>query len=160
MHCGRRWPVLSKGRSIAAMAAALVFAAAQPISAQQTAEGAAAPFDPTPFLTAMVEYRLLAFSCEDVLPGSPLEGSEQIAQYFVDLGQEAPVGSDEQMDRLVYVLIRSQAASICSERLLDAALQYGEQAVIYEDAKPDSWPLAPSINAGPWCATESCSNLR
>lgn len=108
----------------------------------------------------MVEYRLLAFSCEEVLPGSPIQGSEQIAEYFRNLGQETPSGSDAQTDRLVYTLVRAQAASICSERLRRAALRYGEQAVIYENSKPEAWPSAPLINAGPWCSDETCSSLR
>lgn len=161
MSYGRRLHVSIENGKRTALAAALGLSLGLPGHAQQATDSSASQqFDPTPFLTAMVEYRMLAFSCEEVLPGSPLNDSAAIAQYFEDLGQPAPVGTDEQMDRLVYVLIRSQAASICSERLLESALAYGEQAVIYQSSKPESWPTAPSISAGPWCEDEACSNLR
>lgn len=143
--------------------ACCVAAVTAQVASAQTAEAeeqAPARFDPTPFLTAMVEYRLLAFSCEEVLPGSPLQDSAEIPAFFEVLGQLPPVGSDSSTDRIVFTLVRSQAAAICTKRLRDAGLAYGEQAVRYQTGKPEAWPSAPAISAGPWCQSESCSELR
>lgn len=128
---------------------------------QQSGETNAEPnFDPEPFLRSMIEYRLLAQSCEETLPGSPLDGSSEIARFFVSLGQSEPTGSNKSMDRIISAVIRPQAAAICSKRLREAAVRYGSQAVLYEKNKPSSWPVAPSIDAGPWCSEESCASLR
>jgi hypothetical protein len=128
--------------------------------AQAAPADAAPPYDPRPFLTSMVDYRLIAFSCEQVLPGSPLSDSSEIAQFFIDLGQQPPVGTDARMDRIIYQLIRPQSASICTERLRRAALAYSEEAAAYEGQKPDGWPPAPRISAGPWCQDLSCADVR
>jgi len=149
--------MLNKRAAVLIASVAICFGGAA-IAQDQDASSPA--FDPTPFLTAMVEYRLLAFSCEEVLPGSPVSDSAEIAQFFIGLDQPPPSGSNEQMDRIAYELVRAQAASICSERLRDAAIAYGEQAILYDAERPPAWPLPPAINAGPWCSDEACSSLR
>ncbi|WGH78135.1 hypothetical protein [Jannaschia ovalis] len=135
---------------------ALVLSVAAGGAPAQTAEP---PYDPTPFLEAMVAYRALAATCEEVLPGSPLADSEEIAEFFDFLELPEPRDRNAAMERIVYRLVRPQAASICTERLQRSALAYGGQAVDYQQSKPAEWPDAPRIKAGPWCASQSCSEL-
>lgn len=116
-------------------------------------------YDPTRFLEVMVAYRTLALTCEETLPGSPMAGSSEIAVFFQTLGMEEPLAIDAQLLRLTQRLVRAQGASICSERLQQSALQYGRSASNYAQNKPEAWPPAPRISAGPWCASQSCSEL-
>ena len=118
-----------------------------------------APYDPTPFLEAMVSYRTIAFTCEATLPGSPTADSAEITDFFQSLGMDEPQATDGRLQRLTRRLVRAQAASICTERLQQSALAYGRQAVDYASKKPDEWPDAPRISAGPWCSSLSCSEL-
>jgi|GEM_PF-1527911 len=117
------------------------------------------PYDPTLFLESMVNYRTLAFTCEQTLPGSPVNDSAEIGRFFQTLGLPEPQGTDARLSRLVKRLVRSQGASICGERLADSAQIYGRRAVDYSVNKPEEWPEAPRISAGPWCASQSCSEI-
>ncbi|WP_458790385.1 hypothetical protein [Yoonia sp. MH D7] len=116
-------------------------------------------YDPTRFLETMVSYRTLALTCEDILPGSPLADSAEISMFFQTLGMAEPLGVDARLQRLTKKLVRAQGASICAERLQRSALEYGRSASNYSQNKPEAWPNAPRISAGPWCASLSCSEL-
>ena len=139
-----------------------------PVSAQQENEQAGPtsqeaeeePFNPRPFLTAMVNYRIIALTCDDILPVSPVRGSQGIVDFFEALGQPAPTGRDKQLDGIIYELIRAQAASICVRRLRTAEAEYARQAEQYRQRKPEEWPEEPSISSGPFCESNTCAELR
>ncbi|WP_386679024.1 hypothetical protein [Loktanella sp. R86503] len=121
--------------------------------------GTQTTYDPTRFLETMVNYRRLALTCEGTLPGSPLADSDEISAFFQTLGMAEPRAIDAQLQRLTKKLVRAQAASICAERLAEGAVIYGESARVYTQNKPDAWPAAPRISAGPWCASVTCAEL-
>ncbi|PRY94773.1 hypothetical protein BCF33_0371 [Hasllibacter halocynthiae] len=135
------------------MLALALGAAAQAAPAQQAA------YDPESFLDAMVRYRTLAATCEEVLPGSPMGDSAEVRLFFEALDQVEPAGTDLRLGRLLDRLVRSHGASICQERLTRSALRYGQEAVRYQAGKGEGWPNAPRISAGPWCASVSCAEL-
>jgi hypothetical protein len=138
-----------------------VLAFATSIVAQETAAVAndVEVYDPKVFLESMVSYRSLALTCEDVIPGSPMADSSEILNFFNALGMVEPLAIDQRMQRITKRLVRSQSASICTERLKDRALNYGKLAIEYTTKKPKAWPAAPRILSGPWCRTEACSEL-
>lgn len=153
-------------RRCAALLAAGVLAsgvAAQQATEAPSPEASAAPdavaYDPTAFLEAMVSYRTLALTCEDTLPGSPMADSAEIGAFFQTLGMTEPLALDPSLNRLTLRLVRAQGASVCTERLQESATLYGRSAVEYSQSKPDAWPEAPRISAGPWCASLSCAEL-
>ncbi len=116
-------------------------------------------YDPKVFLESMVSYRSLALTCEDVIPGSPMSDSGEVLTFFTALGMAEPLAIDQKMRRITTRLVRAQSASICTEKLQDRAVRYGELAVEYTTKRPKSWPEAPRILSGPWCRSESCSEL-
>lgn len=160
----------SFGGRLAGFAFGISLAAFSPMttSAQQndgqaeatSREGQEGSFNPRPFLTAMVDYRIVALTCDDILPVSPVRGSQEIVEFFEALGQPAPEGRDEQLEGIKYELIRAQAASICVRRLRIAGAEYARQAEEYRQRKPEEWPDEPSISAGPFCASDTCAELR
>ncbi|NOR29829.1 MAG: hypothetical protein GQ539_01885 [Sulfitobacter sp.] len=132
------------------------------IATAQDAGSAAAGndvYDPKVFLESMVSYRSLALTCEDVIPGSPMSDSGEVLSFFTALGMAEPLAIDQKMQRITTRLVRAQSASICTEKLQDRAVRYGELAVEYTTKRPKSWPEAPRILSGPWCRSESCSEL-
>jgi hypothetical protein len=132
------------------------------IATAQEAGSAAAGndvYDPKVFLESMVSYRSLALTCEDVIPGSPMSDSGEVLSFFTALGMAEPLAIDQKMQRITTRLVRAQSASICTEKLQDRAVRYGELAVEYTTKRPKSWPEAPRILSGPWCRSESCSEL-
>jgi len=116
-------------------------------------------YDPKVFLESMVSYRSLALTCEDVIPGSPMSDSGEVLTFFSALGMAEPLAIDQRMRRITTRLVRAQGASICTEKLQDRAVRYGELAVEYSTRRPKAWPEAPRILSGPWCRSESCSEL-
>jgi hypothetical protein len=149
--------------TLAVVAAVCGNMVAAQVAAPPTADGVAAAqapaYDPTRFLETMVNYRRLALTCEGTLPGSPLADSEEISIFFQTLGMAEPRTIDTQLQRLTKKLVRAQAASICAERLVQSAAVYGQSARDYTQNKPDAWPAAPRISAGPWCASLTCAEL-
>lgn len=123
------------------------------------ASSVAPAYDPTRFLETMVNYRKLALTCEDSIPGSPMADSAEISVFFQTLGMAEPLTIDRPLERLTKRLVRSQSASVCTERLQEGAMAYGREAVIYTTNKPSEWPAAPQISTGPWCRTETCAEL-
>jgi hypothetical protein len=116
-------------------------------------------YDPTSFLEAMVNYRAIALTCEDTLPGSPMADSAEISIFFQTLGMDEPLTLNDRLLRLTKRLVRAQGASVCTERLQESATAYGRSAVDYANSKPEAWPDAPRISSGPWCRQVSCAEL-
>lgn len=117
-------------------------------------------YDPSSFLEAMVDLRLVSRTCETVLPGSPMSEINGFGAFFQEIGVELPTGIRASLNRTINLLVRAQAASICQERVSDAVREYQQQAITFEARKTDSWPAAPIIKERSWCRTSTCSELR
>lgn len=140
---------------VAMAASAWLAAPSAPAAAQET-QG----YDPLPFLAAMINYRRTALTCAQVLGAAPVQDSASIASYLQALGQEPPTSLVPDLDRTVKLVIRSQGAAICQDRLRQAYARYYNAARIYEADRPAEWPPAPIVSPGPWCQTAACTEFR
>lgn len=117
-------------------------------------------YDPRPFLTAMLELRLMANTCEQYLPVSPDNATKQVEDFFTNLKRPVPTGTLKGLGRSLDLLIRSQAASVCQNRMNKALTAYQTEARVYDGEKPNEWPTAPTIKATNWCSTPNCIEVR
>lgn len=117
-------------------------------------------YDPRPFLTAMLELRLMANTCEQYLPISPDDATKQVEDFFTNLRRPVPTGTLKDLGRSLDLLIRSQAASVCQNRMNKALGTYQMEARVYDGKKPNAWPAAPIIKATNWCSTPNCIEVK
>lgn len=117
-------------------------------------------YNPGNFLRIMVYHRRLAITCDDVLPNSPAAKTQTIEDYFTILKQPSPDRAIAPLERTLYLLVRSQGASICQDKLDVSYRAYVRAAADYNENKPEEWPSAPKIGSGPWCSTRSCEELK
>lgn len=117
-------------------------------------------FDPKPFLAAMVQYRRTAITCAPALGSDPVEDSRSIDEYLIALGQTPPNLVIPGLKYTLSQFIRAQGASICQDKLRSAYAQYSVRARDYTARKPEVWPAAPIVSAGPWCSSIACNELR
>lgn len=134
-----------------------------PVNADRQAQGHNASdssYDPRPFLTAMLELRLMANTCEQYLPVSPDDATKQVEDFFTNLKRPVPTGTLKGLGRSLDLLIRSQAASVCQNRMNEALAAYQIEARVYDGKKPHAWPVAPIIKAANWCSTPNCIEVK
>jgi hypothetical protein len=117
-------------------------------------------YNPRPFLTAMLQLRLTANSCEQYLPTSPDDATKQIVEFFTSLQRPTPTGTLKNLSRSIDMLIRSQAASVCQDRMNKAIVAYQGEARAYDEKKPKAWPGAPVIKEASWCSTPNCIEVK
>lgn len=131
-----------------------------PSAQGQNASHSNSRYDPRPFLTAMLELRLMANTCEQYLPISPDDATKQVEVFFASLKRPVPTGTLKDLGRSLDLLIRSQAASVCQNRMNKALVTYQMEARIYDGKKPNAWPAAPIIKATNWCSTPNCIEVK
>src|SRR5690554_2988113 len=125
-------------------------------AAGATPEEAGPEFDITPFLTAMVELRGAALTCEPFVGDSPTARTEGVVRFFALLNQQLPELANQTTQSSLRRFIGSQAAVLCQDMLNVAFVKYGVNAAYYQSEKPEQWPAAPAVQPGQWCALDFC----
>lgn len=125
-------------------------------AAGEATEEAGPAFDITPFLTAMVELRGAALTCEPFVGDNPTARTEGVVQFFAQLNQQLPELANETTQSSLKRFIGSQAAVLCQDMLNVAFVKYGVNAAYYQSEKPEQWPAAPAMQPGQWCSLDFC----
>ena len=131
---------------------------ATPVWAQNN-QLAAPKYDAQPFLSAMLHLRSTALDCDGFVDGGPAQRTASIDDYLTKLGMGDRKLVNETTRASLNKFIRSQAASICKDKLDIAYDDYEAAAKDYLASKPKNWPNPPSVSKTQWCANAHCTDL-
>ncbi len=131
---------------------------AMPAWAQDKKAGASG-YDAQPFLSAMLHLRSAALDCDGFVDGGPELRTASIDDFLTSLGMGDRNLVNTTTRNSLNKFIRSQAASICKDRLDLAYDEYESAAKVYLETKPESWPNPPSVSKTQWCASAHCTEL-